>query len=252
MTTSMNKNYFYQFAISLLLVVLVSACHRSVRVVSVSTEAISIDETKDSVQDSAYLAMLQPVTTALNEQLDIVIGYAPEALTVEQPECTMLNWASDALLAVARRYCPEPVDLAIVNIGGMRTQWEAGDITLRSVYELMPFDNELVVLTLSGADIVELCQIFAEDGGQGVAGLRMAAEQKQLIDVTIGGKPVDDRQLYRVATSDYLAGGTDHMIPLTRAVATWRSEQKIRDLYIEYISENKTVTATVDGRMDVY
>ena len=227
------------------------ACHKNVRVTSVQTEAIAIDASTDAIQDSAYLAQLAPLTEQLNAELDYVIGYAPEPLIIHQPECPMLNWASDALLAKARQYYPGKVDIAIVNIGGMRAPWEAGEIKRRHIFELMPFDNELVVLTLAGEDIIELCQIFAEDGGQGVAGLRMVAEDKQLADVTIDGMPVEKDAYYHVATSDYLAGGTDHMIPLTRAVETWKSDMKIRDLYMDYVTEQKTVVAVVDGRMTI-
>lgn len=228
-----------------------TACHKPARVTNVTTEAIAVDASVDGLADSAYMEKLAPVTEALNTELNMVLGYAPEALTVHQPECTMLNWASDALLAKARQYYPGQVDFAVVNIGGMRCSWEAGNITRRNVFELMPFDNELVVLTLSGEDVIDLCQVFAEDGGQGVSGLRMVAEERQLADVTIAGEPVQKDRYYHVATSDYLAGGTDHMTPLLNATETWRSEMKIRDLYMDYVAEQKTVQAVVDGRMAV-
>ena len=164
----------------------------------------------------------------------------------------MLNWASDALLTKARQLYPGRVDMAVVNIGGMRCEWAAGDITRNDVFQLMPFDNELVVLTLRGEDILELCQVFAEDYGQGVAGLRMSAEDKQLIDAQIDGKEIEPEAYYTVATSDYLSGGTDHMTPLTHYVEIWRSERLIRDLYLEAVEEQDTIVAPVDGRMDIH
>lgn len=236
---------------AVLISLLATSCHKRSHVVSATTEAIVVDASADAIQDSAYLAQLSVITDALNAELDVVLGYAPCDMEVYQPECPMLNWASDALLAAARKHYPGTVDFAVVNVGGMRCSWKAGDITRRHIFELMPFDNELVVLTLSGEDVMELCQIFAEDGGQGVSGLCMEGEDKQLVDVTIGGKPVERDAYYHVATSDYLAGGTDHMTPFLNATETWRSELKIRDLYIDYVAETKTVEATVDGRMNV-
>lgn len=230
---------------------MMTACHKPARVTNATTEAIAVDATADAIADSAYLEALAPVTDALNAELDVVLGYAPEDMEVFQPECLMLNWASDALLAKARQYYPGQVDFSVVNVGGMRSPWKAGAITRRHVFELMPFDNELVVLTLSGEDVIDLCQVFAEDGGQGVSGLRMVAEERQLADVTIAGEPVQKDRYYHVATSDYLAGGTDHMTPLLNATETWRSEMKIRDLYMDYVAEQKTVQAVVDGRMAV-
>jgi 2',3'-cyclic-nucleotide 2'-phosphodiesterase (5'-nucleotidase family) len=215
-----------------------------------------IDSCLDAIQDSTYLLDLAPVKANMEHELNIPIGYAPEALPVYAPECPMLNWASDALLAIARERCPEPVDVAVVNIGGMRCEWAAGDITFKNVFELMPFDNMLVVLTLKGNDLQQLCEIFASTGGQGIAGMRIQTVGDKVMQqearVTINGKALDMDRTYTVATSDYLSQGNDGMLPLKYHTQCWNSQEKIRDLYIEYIKQVKTVTAKVDGRMGVH
>lgn len=232
-----------------------SACHRSMHVAESQGEIIMIDSTVDALQDTAYLQHIAPAKATLEAQLNDPIGYAPEAMPVYAPECPMLNWASDALLAIARKLCPEPVDVAVVNIGGMRCEWAAGDITFRNVFELMPFDNMLVVLTLKGSDLQQLCEIFAYSGGQGIAGMRIKAVGDKTMQqdalVTINGKAIDMDKTYTVATSDYLSQGNDGMLPLKNYIHCWNSEEKIRDLYIEYIKQVKVVEAKVDGRMNV-
>lgn len=242
--------------IILLLAGCLVACHRKARVVEAMGEVIMVDSCMDAIQDSAYLLDLAPIKANMEHELNIPIGYAPEALQVYAPECPMLNWASDALLAIARERCPEPVDVAVVNIGGMRCEWAAGDITFRNVFELMPFDNMLVVLTMKGNDLQQLCEIFASTGGQGIAGMRIQAigdkTMQQEVRVTINGKALDMDRTYTVATSDYLSQGNDGMLPLKFHTQCWNSQEKIRDLYIEYIKQVKTVTAKVDGRMGVH
>ena len=168
---------------------------------------------------------------------------------VAAPECPMLNWATEALWACAKEVCPKKVDMAVMNMGGMRCEWHAGPITQGNVFELMPFDNQLVVLTLKGEDILALCQSFVTYGAQGVAGLRMTAVDGQLADVTIGGKPLDVNALYTVATSDYLAGGTDHMDALKNHVDYWNSGLLVRDLYVQSVKAD-TIHAIMDGRMN--
>ena len=210
-----------------------------------------VDSTMDAIQDTQYIAYMEPIRADLEAQLNEPIGYAPKDLEVHQPECTMLNWASDALFEMAQQLCPEQVDMAVVNIGGMRCNWGAGDITFRHVFELMPFDNELVVLTMRGKEILALCDVFAHSGGQGVAGLRMSASNGTVKSAKIAGKNIMPEAYYTLATSDYLSQGNDGMTPLKNHDSMWKSERKIRDLYMEYIQQVKTVEAQVDGRMDV-
>jgi 2',3'-cyclic-nucleotide 2'-phosphodiesterase (5'-nucleotidase family) len=120
----------------------------------------------------------------------------------------------------------------------------------------MPFDNMLVVLTMKGNDLQQLCEIFASAGGQGIAGMRIQTvgdkTMQQEARVTINGKPLDMDRTYTVATSDYLSQGNDGMLPLKYHLNCWNSQEKIRDLYIEYIKQVKTVQAKVDGRMSVH
>jgi 2',3'-cyclic-nucleotide 2'-phosphodiesterase (5'-nucleotidase family) len=228
---------------------LLSACHKPQQVISATTELIPVDASADAIQDTVYLAQLAPVKAALEREMNVPIGFAPERMWVDEPECPMLNWASDALWEAAKQVYPGKVDIAIVNMGGMRCEWPAGPVTRGSVFELMPFDNRLVVLTLTGQDILELCESFAQYGGQGVAGMRVTIVDNQVADIQIGGKPLNKKALYKVATSDYLSGGADHMTALTHYSDLWNSDLLIRDLYLETVQKQDTIRAAVDGRM---
>ena len=244
----MKKSIFF-----LCLAAFLCACsHQPQRVISCSTEAIPVDSSANYLQDSVYLAQLAPVKENLEREMNVQIGYAAQDMWVREPECPMLNWASDALWEAAKKVYPGRVDIAIVNMGGMRCSWAKGPITRGMVFELMPFDNRLVVLTLKGSDIIALCESFARYGGQGVAGMRVKTVDGQLADVQIGGKAVNPKALYTVVTSDYLSGGADHMDALANYVDYWNSDLLIRDLYLEAVREQDTVRAAVDGRMTMY
>lgn len=242
----------YSFCIILILCLAWTSCnHKPLHVSGCTTTAIPVDASLDDIQDYAYNAKLAPVKANLEREMSEQLGFAPERLWVAQPECPMLNWATDALWEAAKQNYDGRVDIAVVNVGGMRCEWQAGPITRQCVFELMPFDNRLVILTLKGEDILELCQAFANYGGQGVAGMRMTAVNGKLADITIGGKPLNPKALYTVATSDYLAGGTDHMEALTHYVDYWKSDLLIRDLYLQMVKQQDTIKAVVDGRMNL-
>jgi len=221
------------------------------QVISAQTEAIRIDSSLDAIQDTAYLAMLAPKKAVVDKEMNVKVGYVADTLWVASPECPLLNWLTDALLHAAQRVCPHKVDVALVNIGGVRGEWLPGDLTFGNIYEIMPFENELVVITLTGQDIIDLCSSFAVFGAQGVAGMRVTIVDGQLADLTIDGKPVDPKKKYTLATSDYLIGGADNMEALTRYSECWKSKQLIRDLYIQEAQQQDTLRAVMDGRMKI-
>lgn len=218
---------------------------------AVMTQAICIDASLDAIQDTDYLAFLAPRKAVVDKEMSVKVGYVPETLWIGSPECPILNWLTDALWNEAKKVYPGRVDMALVNMGSVRDEWGPGDLTFGQIYTVMPFENVLVVLTLSGEDIIDLCASFAKIGAQGVAGARVTIVDGQLADLTIGGKSVNPQKDYTLATSDYLAGGADGLVALTRYKKIWKSERSIRDLYIQAAQEQDTIRAVVDGRMTI-
>ena len=225
------------------------ACGRQPkRVVGVTTEAIQVNASCDGIQDAAYLARIASKKAVVDKEMNVKVGYVPDTLWVGRPECPLLNWLTDALWESAKKVYPGRVDMALVNMGSVRNEWLPGDLTFGDIYTVMPFENELVVLTLSGQDIIDLCESFVQNGPQGIAGARVTIIDGQLANLTIGGKPVNPKKEYTLATSDYLKGGADGLTALTRYKEIWNSELPIRDLYIQAAQAQDTIRATVDGR----
>ena len=230
---------------------LASCQRKQMHVASAHEDAIAVDASLDAIADSAYLQLLEPYKHRVDSELNVVLGQAPETMHAVKPESNMTNWSADALREMAKIKTGRAVDMAVVNIGGLRCEWQAGDITLRHVFELMPFNNELVVLSLSGKDLLDLAQCFADTMGQAVSGMRMEIRDRKAQNVTINGKKISPKMIYQVATSDYLSEGNDHMEPLAKYIAIDRTGLRIRDLYAEYITLHPVVEAKVEGRIKV-
>ena len=221
------------------------------QVTGVRTEAIKVDEALDAIRDPAYLARLAPYKEVVDREMNVRVGYVPDTFWVGAPECPLLNWLTDALWEAAKQVYPGRVDGAFVNMGSVRGEWLPGDLTFGQIYTIMPFENHLVVITLTGENLIELCDSIVSYGAQGLAGLRMTAVDGQLADLTVGGKPVVPNKNYTLATSDYMTGGADHMTALTRYSKYWDSQLLIRDLYIQAAQRQDTLRATVDGRVTI-
>ena len=224
----------------------------SLRNVKLPTEeTLFVDESLDSIADMEYVARLAPEKAFIDKELSIHLGDAPEDMVVDRPESNLVNWAADALLEMARQHSGQAVDMSVVNIGGLRCNWNKGEITLGSLFELMPFENELVIITLTGQDLLDLAEIFAQQGGQGMSGMTIEIKDRHLHKVLLNGYKIAPQMLYRVATNEYIASGQDFLYPLGRHTDLWTEHEKIRDVYAEYIKQHPVVKGVVDGRTKV-
>jgi 2',3'-cyclic-nucleotide 2'-phosphodiesterase (5'-nucleotidase family) len=230
-----------------------SCSHKTWTITNSTSTKIAIDKNTNATADKNYIAYLQPIKQKVDVQMDEVIGVAAETMTGHAPESLLSNFSADVYRQAATDYMGTKVDISIVNLGGLRTVINTGNITVRKVFELMPFENELVVIWLKGDKLMELLQYFASMGGEGVSGLRMEIKNGKAVNITIGGNKLDNNQLYSIATNDYLAGGNDKMVQLAQYEKRVNSGVKVRTVLLNFIkSETKKgnkIQSKLDGRV---
>jgi 2',3'-cyclic-nucleotide 2'-phosphodiesterase/3'-nucleotidase len=134
-----------------------------------------------------------------------VLGRA--AAPVTRGSQAMANLVTDAMRQAVG------ADVAFTNAGGLRRDFEAGPISLGEVYELMPFENELVTMELTGAQVKQV--IEERPSRICVSGVRgrydpVRPEGDRITDLTRDdGKPLDPAGLYTVVANDFIAQGGD-------------------------------------------
>ncbi|SEK96013.1 5'-nucleotidase C-terminal domain-containing protein [Parapedobacter koreensis] len=209
----------------------------------------------DSVSaDSAYIRYYLPYKQQLEAEMDRVIGHLDVNLTKgdNAPETLLGNFFADALLAEGRKSYPD-AEFSFGTKGGLRIELQRGDITIGHLFELMPFENELVLLELSGQNVQQLAQFIASTGGQPISGIRMKIKDNQPVDVQIAGKPIDTSRTYKLLTYDYLANGGDNSRGLENPVNRINLGKKVRETLIDYVSqqtrEGKHINTQLDGRI---
>lgn len=241
----------------ILLIVLVStSCSpKQWSLIDVNTTAIPIDSSTEAVADSRMKAYIAPIKSELDKAMNQVIAQSVEEMRAGKPESLLSNWNADVYLLQASEHLNTQVDLAVVNMGSLRAPLPQGDLTVRNIFQLMPFENELVILWLKGSEVKKLFDIFALEGGQGIAGARFEIKSQQAENCLIQGKPIEMDKLYTIATNDFLAGGNDRMIPLATPEKRVDTRLKIRNILMEYvIRENQNgrkIQSKLDGRIKV-
>ncbi len=201
-------------------------------------------------EDDEVELYIKPYRDSLAAEMNTVIGKARQTLNGGLPEGLLLNFVSDLTLSEANKVDPNlKADFSVINLKGLRVPIEAGEITVENIYQLMPFENELVFLTLQKKDVEILFNYMASVGGDGLGGASFTIKEDKAVDIRIGGKVLEDRD-YVVVTSDYLADGGDHFTMFSIAVARSGSGLKVRDAIINHIKNCTASGQMLDSKLD--
>lgn len=203
--------------------------------------------------DTALLAELSPYRTQVAATVAEVLAVAPERLVKARPESALGALASDAILAAARQRSDHPVQMAMLNHGGLRAPIAAGDVTMGAIYELMPFENAVSVLQLTGTKVLELADQIASRGGEPIAGFSFVIDGPDggARDVLVDGSPVQPDARYWLATADFIANGGGGFSALADPLAREDFDHLVRDAIIEYVREVKRLPTRAPDRIRV-
>jgi 2',3'-cyclic-nucleotide 2'-phosphodiesterase (5'-nucleotidase family) len=250
------KQHPLQYVIVFIAIAIFSACSGPPKLKSVSTSSIEFSRQNAAVDSSTY-KLIAPYKMEMDKVMNEVLVTSDSALTKELPESTLGNFVADAVLKKTNdAYHPadkKPADVCLLNNGGLRAQLPKGNITRGNAYELMPFENSIVILTITGDHMQQLFQFLVDNNGAPLAGAMVTAKGKKITTLKIGGKDLDPAKNYKVVTSDYLAAGGDKYDFFKTPVTIDTLNYKLRDAIIDYmVEENKkgnTIKSRKDGRI---
>jgi 2',3'-cyclic-nucleotide 2'-phosphodiesterase (5'-nucleotidase family) len=199
-------------------------------------------------------AIISPFRDSLDYVMNEVLCQSTNDFIIDRPESNLGNWASDVLLESARAIYDGHIDAAMFNTGGLRTALPKGDITRGKIFELMPFDNELVLVTIPYTEVLEMLKYLAVINGEPVSDIRMQIKNETYDQVLIGNKELEERS-YVILTNDYLSNGGDKMYFFTegRRLSRTPLDIKVRDVVLDYCKaqgkSGKSISGTKDGRI---
>ena len=236
---------------SLSVLVLLTSCSKVLHWSRADQRSYQVDS---SAVDSTTLALVQPYSEVLWSEMNEVIGQCAQPLNRERPEGTLNNWVADVMRLESEKFAGTPVDFAISNYGGIRINTlPAGPVTLGRIYEIMPFDNLLVIVEIQGSLVQTFLDHMASEGGWPVSReLRFIIADNKATNITINGVSLDEERSYYVAMSDYVANGGDHrdyLIDLPGQTLNYL----VRDALITHVrnlaASGQSIVAEKDGRI---
>lgn len=222
-------------AIALLLLTSV-ACQRTFTATP-TLQTTDVPVAKFIPEDPELESQIEPYRKQVTQKMTEIIGNAPVALGTANYQSPLGNFIVDLLLSEARERYDGQLDIATTTNGGLRVPIPMGVVKVGDIFELMPFENELVVLTLKGSDMKALFDLAAAYKYAPIANATYSVKDGKATAVKIGGQPLDENKNYKVVTSDYLAGGGDNMVVFKNAIKTEKVGIMMRDAIIEHIQE---------------
>jgi len=219
--------------------------------------SVSIDST--SISKSSIDSFIQPYKTVLDSEMNEVLVMSAEEFPKERgkPETKLGNLVVDLCHnymghKLSNNGKIEKPEMCILNFGGLRTSLPKGDITRGKIYELMPFENELVLVTINPEKFSDLVEYLKKVGGQPISGASFVFDEDST-QVLIENENKPEPNFYKVLTSDYLANGGDNMKFFLDPVKIEYSGVKIRDAIIEYCiytnDKGEQLHSNLDGRI---
>lgn len=235
--------------------VLITACSSTKRVATIVDRPVYKQYKVDSNAkgDTNISAFLRPYSIEVSKQMNVVIGETESALERKMPEGTLGNFVSDAMKERAAVSYNRGVDAAFVNYGGLRVDNIApGPIKLGKMYELMPFDNIVVLLHLKGAEFMQILNTIASKKGWPIAGVQMQIRNDKAVNVLVGGEPIQNDSSYTIATTDYTANGNEGF-EFLKAFKQENNGYLFRDALIDFVKSKtnagKKISATIENRI---
>ncbi len=199
--------------------------------------------------DSLVAQWLQPLTDSMALQMNEVIAWTPVEFRPirskgritqnQQHEATLARLVSDYTLNWSQKYArknkyPIP-ELAILNHNGLRNSIDSGNVTRGDIFEVMPFDNEIVLLILTGTQMIDLFDYVAKIGGTPLSGGILYLDSTRITKAIINGNAFDSRRSYCIATVDFMQTGGDGFTMLKNPKRLIQTGTFLRDVIFEQI-----------------
>ena len=217
-----------------------------------------IEITEKIPTDSAFTQFIKPYKDRIDNDMNEVLAYAPVTFdkSIGTWQTNAGNLFADAVLEMANPVfesrMSKKIDFCLMNNGGIRSIISQGNVTTRTAFEVMPFENSLVILEISGKVVKEMANfILKEKKPHPLSGIEIFVDEKTLTvnKIKINGTEIQDDKTYFVATNDYLSNGGDNMFFLLQATQKIDLDYKLRNLLIDYFKKVDTLPVAENKRI---
>ena len=197
---------------------------------------------------AADLIAVQPQMKEIKQ----VVGYATREMVGSAPESELSNWWVDRMMVDVAQLTKRKVDVGFLNFGGIRVSLPQGDVLLDDFVSMFPFKNYLTYVAVKGSDLQEIFNFIASSRPFVIGGAKLVVTKHKIDTLLVGGKPIDPKKTYGVATVDFLVDGGDGMTVGKNAKELIMTDKRVIDAVLPYVrslqAAGKPIEYFTDGR----
>ena len=177
--------------------------------------------------DSDLLNFIRPYSDEMDIQMNIKIAESKNNFIVARPGSNLMNWMADAVFShqTKNKRLSQPT-FCLLNTGGIRSSIGKGEVKLKDIYKVMPFDNTIVWVKLPVATLDKISAYLNKSGGEPISNIQMRAG-KLIFNTSV------ETDFFWVITSNYLYQGGDHMDFFQESIEVIETKTLIRDALVE-------------------
>ncbi|MCL2764538.1 MAG: 5'-nucleotidase C-terminal domain-containing protein [Treponema sp.] len=227
-------------------------------------------EIRNIGRNPEIVAMMHNYIRQADASLKEVVGTSTDAydwaniptygVTTRHTETAIGNMITDSFVWYFTTFTNQEIDFAFTNGGGIRANLPSGEITREDVLTVLPFENYLYAMSMTGDKLLELFDFIKNIEQSSGAFPQFSKEVRYTIDVadksisnlTVGGAPIDPEKTYRFIAHDFiLSGGDGYVVIGNNAFDIYDSSLLLSTIVIDYIKAQGTISPALDGRMVV-
>lgn len=251
MFVNVKKNTLsFGFFVIFLTFNLLTSCKSNSTYQITQIEGKKVGITHDFGENVAIASFVKPYSDSINSDLNHVLAYCEE--TQDKSKGTWQTNIGNLLAEmtfelgnpILKQRENKSIDICLLNHGGIRAIIAKGNVTTRTAFEVMPFENSLIIVGLKGKEIKKLAEFVIKDKKpHPLYGMKIYINKtsQKINKIEVNNQPLNDEQIYYVATSDYLANGGDNMNFFTESTLKYDLDYKLRNLMIDYFKKVDTI-----------
>ena len=190
--------------------------------------------------DSSIIRIYKPYKDGLDSIMNQILCYSPYFLDKKRPEARLNNWMADVCYKHSSKNYE--VDFCLLNYGGIRSSLPQGYITTKNIFQLMPFENELVIIEITNSSFDKVLEYLKISGGHPISNISLNIRDDKV------NSSLKTEESIRIVTSDYLANGGDKMFFFADSISMIKTGLKIREVLLAECKSVDTLISTLDNR----